>query len=129
MKRIGDRPEVAASAADDGLTPAEVARYTANAAWGKHLRDEAVGEARTTRVKLTRYLRASDEMWSDAFLEAGNRLGIYVASGALSYDEAVAFLESIFEAEDAWGAPGSNVPRSIRRGLAHGARTEEKSWL
>ncbi len=130
IKKIGDRPDLAAAGdSDAGLSDAEVERFTANAQWGAALRREATGEAAQIKRQLVRYLRASDERWSDAFLDAGVRLGIYVASGALSYREAVDFLTEVYEAEDDWGTPGSNIPRSIRRGVAFGARQEESSWL
>lgn len=128
MKRIGDRPELTGEIHDAGLSPDEVAHYAANAPWGAALRREAIGEMSTIRHKLTHYLRTSDDMWADMFLSSANRLGLYVASGALDYDEAVGFFDRIFAAEDSWGVPG-NVPRSIRRGVAHGARTEAASWL
>lgn len=130
LKKIGDRPEHGAQGdAEDGLSEAEQARYAANDLWGKALRKEALGDAAQVRRNLTRFLRVSDERWSDAFLEAGIRIGLYVPSGAISYTEAVAFLDAVFAEHDSWGVPKSNVPRSIRRGIAFGARQEEASWI
>lgn len=126
--RIGDRPPNAQMLAEDSLTPAERTEYEANAVWGSALRAEAIGEAYAIKRNLVAYLRVSDERWADAFLEASIRLGVHVPTGALSYDEAVAFMDKIFQDEDHWGIEG-NVPRSIRRGIAFGARDERKSWL
>lgn len=131
MKKIGDRPEYDVDTASDaGLTPDEARRFAANGAWGKPM-FEAEGYTVSRQVcrNLIRFLRASDEGWADAFLAAGNQLGIYVANGVVEYEHCVGLLEGIFEQYDEWRVPGSNVPRSIRRGIAHGARREESSWL
>jgi hypothetical protein len=128
MRKIGDRPTVVGDVGNDGLTERELASSAHAAAWGKALRAEAVGSAAQTLRNLRRYLRVCDEGWADAFLEAGVQLGIYVAPGAISYEEAVAALEHVFEHEDTWGCVG-NVPRSIRRGIAFGYRQEVDGWL
>lgn len=125
--RIGDRPATAGGK-EDGLSPTEIAEYAANAVWGGGLRTEAITDALAIKRNLVAYLRISDERWADAFLEASVRMGIHVPSGAISYDEAIAFMDKIFEDEDQWGVPG-NVPRSIRRGVAFGAREERAKWL
>lgn len=125
--KIGDRPAINTEESG-GLMPAEIKAFEANATWGAALRGEAIGDAYAIRRNLVAYLRATDDRWSDAFLEASIRLGVHVPSGAISYTEAVAFMEKIFEDEDTWGTEG-NVRRSIRRGVAHGARTEKASWL
>lgn len=126
--RIGDRPLTADTDASGGLTPAEQQEFATNSTWGRSLRAEAIEDAYVIRTNLVRYLRATDERWSDAFLEASIKLGTHVPSGAITAAEAVAFMTKVFEDEDTWGTEG-NVVRSIRRGIAHGARSERASWL
>lgn len=129
VKRIGDRPEPRfAGGSDEAPTAGELAEWEANAAWGRALRAEAVDDARHTARNLRRFCELSDERWADAFLEAGLRLGMHVPSGALTWQEAVDFLDGLFQEVDAWGVPG-NVERSIRRGVTFGARQEQSAWL
>lgn len=125
---IGDRV-AAIVESDDGLGAAELAVFEANAAWGAVLRPEALRDIRRAQLDLVSALSGADAHWPTLFLHAATRMGAWIHPGAVSYAELVTLLDGIFDEHDTWRLASTNVHRSIRRGLAYGARTEADAAL
>lgn len=85
-----------------------------------YLADELAATERYCRTVLP-----EGDSWGNKFFGQGARLGMFVAKGVLDYDAAVEHLESLFDQLDTGkgtAAGEAHVKRSIRRGIATGAR-------
>lgn len=91
----------------------------------------AVGMAQDEIENVDRFLRTQlpeGAEWGNKFFGQGVHLGRWVGQGILDYDEAKRFLYGIFDGLDngEGGVKGeAHVKRSIRRGLAAGARKSQ----
>lgn len=121
VQLIGPKP---ASRNSDEASDAERARWKA-----AHLHmlsmdvmQDARADLRLAKRALRLELPDMPAGWADRFYRAGAYLGGHVAVGGLDYEGAVDALEGVFYELDAEGGDPEHVLRSIRRGLAAGAR-------
>lgn len=123
VRAIG--PKVYSSRSGGEATLEERTRWNARRRIGTEAAADASSDLRVTIRALRAELPEMETGWADRFYRAAAYMGPHVSAGAMCFEHVCAQFVAAFDELNEQNGDGEHVERSIRRGIAVGARSAE----